>query len=104
MIRPLLSPNPNPDLIAVQTLPNPMVQPTMKVYPNPGRDWLRIDLQQIDEATVYTISIYDRVGRVVYERPWEQELAVQDWQPGWYMVVLRDEQGTILARQAWIKY
>ena len=104
MIRPLLSPNTNPDLIAVQTLPDPVAQLTMKVYPNPGRDWLRIDLQQIDEAAVYTISIYDRVGRAVYERPWEQELAVQDWQPGWYMVVLRDEQGVILARQAWIKY
>lgn len=102
MIRPLLSPNAVPHLIAVKPLPT-VATPHLVVYPNPAQDWLNLDLQQISPNAVYTVSIYDKVGRVCYQHPWESQLSIVDWQPGWYVVVVRDEEGQIIARQPWIK-
>lgn len=105
MIRPLLSPNPNFDVMPINNLPTQEeLQPLLKVYPNPVKSWLHLDLQQSPDNAVYQVSIHDVMGRVVYQNSLETTIDASQWQAGYYILTLQDEQGQLISQHKLIKH
>lgn len=70
-----------------------------EVYPNPGRDWLKVKFF-LEKGNTFDIALYDLQGRQAgygitqfFDAGWqEQELSVANLSPGTYLLVVRGEQ------------
>ncbi|MGH1339522.1 MAG: T9SS type A sorting domain-containing protein [Aureispira sp.] len=105
MIRPLLSPNPNFDITPVASVPNEgTTQPALLVYPNPVKSWLHLDLQQSRDNAVYQVSVHDVMGRMIYQHTLEDTIDASQWQAGYYILTLQDEEGQLISQHKLIKH
>ena len=78
----------------------------LEVYPNPANDIFAIDFF-LDESADIQIEISDLTGKIVSRTAAGKlpsgaqhiELEAGDWQPGFYLVSVRDEQGARLTKK-----
>jgi hypothetical protein len=103
MIRPLLSPNPN---FAINPITQIEKEPTatLTVYPNPVQSLLHLTLEQSNPNTVYQVSVHDLMGRTVYQQALEDTIDVGNWQAGYYILILQDEEGQLISQHKLIKH
>lgn len=104
MIRPLLSPNPNFIVNSITPIATESTKPLLNVYPNPVKSWLHLDLQQSSDNAVYQISIHDVMGRLVYQKALEETIDASQWQAGYYILTLQDEEGQLISQHKLIKH
>ena len=77
--------------------------PGVSLYPNPARDWLRINLGG-PFSVAHTISIYDILGRRIRTHMYEAggagewQVDVRAWAPGAYVVRVMSERGELESR------
>ncbi|MFK7799026.1 MAG: T9SS type A sorting domain-containing protein [Aureispira sp.] len=103
MIRPLLSPNLN-FVVNPITQIKEEIQATLAVYPNPVQSLLHLKLEQSNPNTVYQVSVHDLMGRTVYQRVLEETIDVSQWQAGYYILTLQDEEGQLISQHKLIKH
>jgi hypothetical protein len=103
MIRPLLSPNENFDVMPIAPITELVEQPRLKVYPNPVQGQLNLELQQSRDNAVYQISVHDVMGRLVYQKQLESTIEVGQWQAGYYLLTLQNEAGQVISQHKIIK-
>ncbi len=104
MIRPLLSPNPNFNVTPVTKVAASFDTPVLKVYPNPIQSLLHLDLQQSRDNAVYQVSVHDVMGRMVYQHSLESTIDASQWQAGYYILTLQNEQGQLISQHQLIKH
>jgi len=73
---------------------------TVKIYPNPAKDFVTIDLSSSPENYV-SLKIVNIVGQVLYE--WEnpvrkQEVSLKEFSSGLYFILLRGKEGTTVQK------
>lgn len=102
MIRPLVSVDSNFSTIAVNEIE--LAQNELKIYPNPTKDLLNLELSDYGAADSYQLYIHNAVGQEVYMSKFEKQLNVGTWNAGLYILTLRNEQGRIIAQQKIIKH
>jgi len=101
MIRPLVSVDPNFTTIAVDEIER--VQNELKIYPNPTKDVLNLELSAYKEVDNYQLYIHNAVGQEVYVSNFEKQLHIGTWKMGLYILTLRNEKGELIAQQKIIK-
>jgi hypothetical protein len=90
--------SPFAESLAVENSEIPMV----KIYPNPGKEMLHLDLG--DETKEVKMAIYNLMGHLVYEnhlgylKDTNISLSMQDWESGVYLVNIQTEKYTITRR------
>lgn len=70
----------------------------LRLYPNPGRDWLRVEVPGFAIRDLHHLEVFDAQGRVVYSGPYVPELATAQWSSGLYTLRLRTATGFFTAR------
>lgn len=104
MIRPLLSPNPNFNLISIPQLPSKNTQPLLTIYPNPVQSLIHLDLQKKYDTPAYQVVVHDIMGRTIYQNAFETTIDASQWQAGYYILTLQDEQGQLISQHKLIKH
>lgn len=76
------------------------------VYPNPGRDIVRVQVDDLPAKTNLTLQVVDLQGRNLLQRSWrwtpgnrEQSLDIHTLAPGLYLLVLQGENGMRTVRK-----
>lgn len=73
---------------------------TIKVYPNPARDYVIINTQNYDQMSVYSLEIVNTLGQTVFENLINQaefQINVNDFGGyGTYFIKVFDDQGKLL--------
>lgn len=88
--------------VAKVTFSNLDNAPLMVVTPNPGHDFIRVQLT--DNASATVISVSDLNGRVIYHAPFKGKTVQIPAAPGTYFVSVMDAKGNVLdSRKAIIK-
>ena len=70
------------------------------ISPNPGQNWLKIKLPQIEEGNI-KIEVFDVLGKRVFnDRLTKLETSVQvsNWKPGIYLVRVSNDTETFTKR------
>lgn len=86
-------------------------QPTLssravRLYPNPARDVLTVDLAMRIQQTPLFFSVFDARGRRVVSGQWTESqprLSLQGWLDGLYILQLRNARGVLLYRGQFVK-
>jgi bilirubin oxidase len=71
---------------------------TIKVYPNPAKDRVNIDVNEIDQTQPLHLTIYDVLGKTIYFSSLSQMLNsidVSQWSKGVYTINLSQNQNSI---------
>ena len=96
MIRPVLG----ADLISKVKKIN--IQNLIRIYPNPAKDYIRIEYLKFSPSANPRIFIYNSSGQQVYTTDYfNQPINISDWLPGIYFVRIM-EGGVILANKKFI--
>ena len=96
MIRPVLG----ADLISLVKKIN--IQNLIRIYPNPAKDYIRVEYLKFNPSTNPGIFIYNSYGQQVYTTDYfNQPINISDWLPGIYFVRIM-ECGVILANKKFI--
>lgn len=66
------------------------------VYPNPSSDYLNLSYE---DAEIHTVELYAISGRKVFEAKQVKRINVQEYQSGIYILVAKQTNGTIVAKQ-----
>jgi hypothetical protein len=84
-------------------------QPGMRLYPNPVSDLLTLESESLPAGLV-ELSCINGLGQVLKRQMmthaggiFQAQLPVQDLQPGWYILLVRDETGKGLSRMPFIR-
>jgi hypothetical protein len=93
-LRPFLNQLPLDLAVAEQPVPFG----ALRVYPNPGQDWLRVEAPGIAARDLLFLEVFDAQGRVVFSGPYAPELATAQWSSGLYTLRLRTATGIFTAR------
>lgn len=67
----------------------------MKIYPNPAKDLLYIDLPEEIKNRDITIAIYTVTGQKIYEQAYRSEIATAHFTPGLYLLQIVDNKSGI---------
>ena len=70
---------------------------SIKLYPNPASNTLNINVPEGTE--IVKTSIFDLMGRKVYQGAFEQEIAVGDMRDGLYIISLTTAQGQVITQK-----
>jgi hypothetical protein len=62
----------------------------VKIYPNPAKDKLFVELSQELQSEKIIMSIYSVTGQKIYESPYRSEISLSDYLPGFYLLRLTD--------------
>jgi hypothetical protein len=62
----------------------------VKIYPNPAKEKLRIELSQDIQQEDIRVSIYTVTGQKIYEDIYAPEISLLDYPPGFYLLRLND--------------
>jgi hypothetical protein len=62
----------------------------VKIYPNPAKDKLFIELSQELQTENIIMSIYALTGQKIYESPYRSEISLSSYIPGFYLLRLTD--------------
>jgi hypothetical protein len=62
----------------------------VKIYPNPAKDKLFIELAQQLQQENITMSVYSVTGQKIYESPYTPEISLLNYVPGFYILQLTD--------------
>ncbi len=68
----------------------------VSVYPNPTSDFLNLDYQT---TQIESIEIYTMTGRKVFEASQVSQINVQDYQAGAYILIAKQANGKLAAKQ-----
>ncbi|MCH2023136.1 MAG: T9SS type A sorting domain-containing protein [Saprospiraceae bacterium] len=101
MIRPLLWPDSNFTLIPIKNLNNIINELT--IYPNPTKDLLNLKLTDYTNSAKYIVLIHNSMGQEIYTAQFKEQLSLNNWQTGLYLLTLYDENGNILSQKKIIK-
>ena len=93
-LRPFLNQLP----LDLQVAERPAPLGALRLYPNPGRDWLRVEAPGIAARDLHHLEVFDAQGRVVFSGPYVPELATAQWSSGLYTLRLRTATGIFTAR------
>lgn len=96
MIRPVVgdeTPTNTPDLAALE---HPLER-HLNVYPNPSKGMIYLDAGILTGQ--WTIQVVDMLGHPVVNFPWSPQIDMGHLPTGWYTLLVRDEDGQLLARR-----
>ena len=70
--------------------PNKIPRLEAKIFPNPAKERLFIDLSSDINTEDVIISIYSITGQKIYESPYSSEIMLSNYRPGFYLLQLTD--------------
>jgi hypothetical protein len=71
----------------------------VKIYPNPTKDKLFIELPLEKRQENMIVSIYSITGQKIYERPYTPELSLSNYTNGVYILQLTDKDNRSTVRK-----
>jgi len=93
-----------PDVVATEQVSQ---QPNaVRLYPNPARDLLRVDVSELTAGGSLVFTIFDARGRRVASGQWadrQNTLSLDGWGKGLYVLQLRAAAGQLLYRGRFVK-
>ncbi len=96
MIRPVLG----ADLISKVKKIN--IQNPVRIYPNPAKDYIRIEYLKFNPSVNPRVFIYNSYGQQIFATNYfNQPINISQWLPGIYFVRIM-ERGVILANKKFI--
>lgn len=88
--------NANSDPYQAATSIDPELSAKVSIYPNPSRDWVKIQLNQIFEQPV-TLKLYDLQGRLVYRfEGFQDQIQVSQFPAGKYFLRVDFEESYVV--------
>jgi hypothetical protein len=66
MLRPLLSNDPNPAIIATEQVHNQQIN--LHIFPNPSQGIINLLCEECSHSDDYQISIYNSLGQIIYQK------------------------------------
>jgi hypothetical protein len=76
---------------------DPIVSFDAKLYPNPAKDLLYIAIPEEIERRDISTSIYTITGQKIYEQPYQSEISLSHFAPGFYILRLTDNKSNVTA-------
>jgi len=72
---------------------------SVKLYPNPAKEQLYVEISQEMQQENLTVSIFSVVGQKMYENTYTPEIPLSDYPPGFYLLRLSDSKNRNIVRK-----
>jgi len=73
----------------------PLTNFDVKLYPNPTKDLLYIVIPEEIDRREITTSIYTVTGQKIYEQPYQSEISLSSFAPGFYLLRLTNNESGV---------
>ncbi len=72
---------------------------TLKCYPNPARNFIRLSLDGFTPNNQTKILLYDITGRIIHEQEWQDEISLTRFEKGILFIRVINQNQSVIATQ-----